>query len=114
MTLVNNELDSKLKFEEIKSKYDQQLSTIREDIRSKVKENKRLYHAFKSIRDSNESLRLKVIETRKKIKYSYRIKICFYYFLVEPNPRKDVTNGEAEFLSQWPPVQFTKENRERE
>ena len=51
---------SKQRFEAFKAKYDQQLDTIREEIKQKMKENRRLYNAFKSIRDTNESLRLKV------------------------------------------------------
>lgn len=49
-----------VQFEAIKAKYDQQLDTIRDDVKLKMRENKRLYHAFKSIRESNESLKLRV------------------------------------------------------
>lgn len=65
MTMPNRmqPVDPKARFEAIKVKYDQQLDTIREDVKSKIRENKRLYNAFKSIRDSNESLRVKVYYT---------------------------------------------------
>lgn len=51
---------AQIRLEAIKAKYDQQLDMIRDDIKLKVRENKRLYEAFKSIRESNESLKLKV------------------------------------------------------
>lgn len=64
LSVVNGQVDSsKPKFDQLKVQYDHRLEQIRDDIKSKVKENKRLYQAFKSIRDSNESLRLKVSET---------------------------------------------------
>lgn len=59
-TVTTTQADSKQKFEAIKAKYDQQLELIRDEIKLKMKENKRLYHAFKSIRETNESLKLKV------------------------------------------------------
>lgn len=58
-TLVNR-LNSKVNFEELRLKYDTEIDAIKEDIKAKMKENKRLNEAFKAVKDSNEALRLQV------------------------------------------------------
>lgn len=53
-------LDAKLRFEEIKLKYDNEISNIRNDLKEKFKENKRLNEAFRTIKQSNDSLKQQV------------------------------------------------------
>ena len=56
-----NKLDSKLRFEEIKMRYENEINNLRNDLKEKAKENKRLNEAYKIIKKSNENLKSQVI-----------------------------------------------------
>jgi hypothetical protein len=53
-------LDAKLQLESIKVDYDNELDYLKNEFEKKIKENKRLNEAFKSIKQSNENLKLQV------------------------------------------------------
>ena len=55
-----NKLDSKLRFEEIKLRYESEINNLRNDLKERSKENKRLNEAYKIIKASNESLKTQV------------------------------------------------------
>ena len=53
-------LDAKLRFEEIKLKYDSEINGVKSDLKEKFKENKRLNEAFRTIKQTNDSLKQQV------------------------------------------------------
>jgi hypothetical protein len=55
-----NKLDSKLRFEEIKLRYENEINSLRNDLKEKSKENKRLNEAYRIIKKSNETLKQQV------------------------------------------------------
>jgi hypothetical protein len=59
-------LDHKLKFEEIKYRYENEISNLHTDLREKSKENKRLNEAYKIIKRSNETLKQQLNDKQDK------------------------------------------------
>lgn len=55
-----NKLDSKLRFEEIKFRYENEINNLRNDLKEKSKENKRLNEAYRIIKKANETLKHQV------------------------------------------------------
>lgn len=57
---VLHSIDNNLRFEQLKRKYDQELDNIKEDIKKKINENRRLSETYKICKDSNETLKQQV------------------------------------------------------
>ena len=55
------QLDTKLRFEEIRLNYDVELNNLKVEFKEKFKENKRLHDAFKAVKQTNDSLKQQVI-----------------------------------------------------
>jgi hypothetical protein len=53
--------DLREKYTDLKSRYENELAALKEELKEKTKENKRLNEAFKSIKQSNETLKSQVI-----------------------------------------------------
>lgn len=52
---------------ELKAKYEKEIQELKEELKEKIKENKRLGDSFKTIKQSNESLRQQIQEQKDKI-----------------------------------------------
>ena len=57
------QLDTKLRFEEIRLNYDAELNNLKVEFKEKFKENKRLNDAYKLVKQTNDSLKQQVILT---------------------------------------------------
>ena len=55
-----NKFDFKEKYDELTTKYENEIVSLKEDCKEKAKESKRLNEAFKTIKQSNESLKHQV------------------------------------------------------
>jgi hypothetical protein len=55
-----NHLNHKLRYEDIKAKYEVELDTLRNEVKEKTRENKRLADSFKLLKQSNEALKQQV------------------------------------------------------
>ena len=74
------QLDVKLQFDEFKRKYITELAVIQSEFKEKLKENKRLHEAFRTLKQSNEALKERVKYSRLHVFYACIACIhCLYY-----------------------------------
>jgi hypothetical protein len=55
-----NHLNHKLRFEDIKSNYEAELEDLRNELKEKTRENKRIADSFKLLKQSNDTLKQQV------------------------------------------------------
>lgn len=58
---TKNEIDARLRIEEYRQSYEEEIDRLKEQLKEKAKECKRLNQSFSTIKQSNDSIKLKVL-----------------------------------------------------
>jgi DNA repair exonuclease SbcCD ATPase subunit len=61
-----SKLDSKLRFEELKMNYENELVNLRSELKEKCKENKRLTESYNMVKRTNDTLKKQLNEKHDK------------------------------------------------